>query len=289
MKKELRLFQVVLLLLLACMLFVSARPASAFFLGCDNSSPANLFGIDPSGGTAAFIGALPESMTECEYDTVNGRFYAQASDGSFTLYRIDPATGASLGSVSTGAALNGMEFVGNTLYAAAIACSNCPSDLVTVNPATGALTTIGATGLGPITGLAYNSATGTMYGVTGGGAPASLVTVNLSTGAATIVGPTGLTRIGSIAFSGNGILYGGLTGSASASPNFLVSINTATGAATPLFDTGFSITGLALYSPPSLSVPTISEWGMILFMVCAGLGSLYYLKRQGGPDLKKSS
>ncbi len=27
------------------------------------------------------------------------------------------------------------------------------------------------------------------------------------------------------------------------------------------------------------SVPTINEWGMIIFMVLAGLGSLYYLVR----------
>jgi len=28
------------------------------------------------------------------------------------------------------------------------------------------------------------------------------------------------------------------------------------------------------------SVPTMTEWGMILFMLLAGLGSVYYLKRQ---------
>jgi hypothetical protein len=28
------------------------------------------------------------------------------------------------------------------------------------------------------------------------------------------------------------------------------------------------------------SVPTMTEWGMIIFMVLAGLGSVYYLRRQ---------
>ena len=31
---------------------------------------------------------------------------------------------------------------------------------------------------------------------------------------------------------------------------------------------------------PSVSVPTLSEWGMIIFLVCAGLGSVLYLRRQ---------
>ena len=29
-------------------------------------------------------------------------------------------------------------------------------------------------------------------------------------------------------------------------------------------------------------VPTLTEWGMIVFMLLAGLGSVYYLKRQNG-------
>jgi len=39
----------------------------------------------------------------------------------------------------------------------------------------------------------------------------------------------------------------------------------------------------ATTAPPvttSLPVPTMTEWGMIMFMVLAGLGSLYYLKKQ---------
>jgi len=29
------------------------------------------------------------------------------------------------------------------------------------------------------------------------------------------------------------------------------------------------------------AVPTVTEWGMIIFMVLAGLGAVYYLRRQG--------
>lgn len=30
-----------------------------------------------------------------------------------------------------------------------------------------------------------------------------------------------------------------------------------------------------------VGVPTINEWGMIIFMILAGLGAVYYLRRQG--------
>jgi len=33
-------------------------------------------------------------------------------------------------------------------------------------------------------------------------------------------------------------------------------------------------------SPPAVSVPTLSEWGMIIFIVLMGLGSIYYLRRR---------
>lgn len=31
---------------------------------------------------------------------------------------------------------------------------------------------------------------------------------------------------------------------------------------------------------PATAIPTMNEWGMIIFMVLAGLGSIYYLRRQ---------
>ncbi len=40
--------------------------------------------------------------------------------------------------------------------------------------------------------------------------------------------------------------------------------------------TGIDIT---LYDPTS--VPTMTEWGMIIFMALAGIGAIVYLRRQG--------
>ena len=34
----------------------------------------------------------------------------------------------------------------------------------------------------------------------------------------------------------------------------------------------------------TISIPTVTEWGMIIFMVLAGLGAVYYLRKQKGLD-----
>lgn len=50
-----------------------------------------------------------------------------------------------------------------------------------------------------------------------------------------------------------------------------------------LTDNMIAFLAAPVHLPPlnlSLSVPTLSQWGMILFMVLAGLGSVYYVKRQ---------
>jgi hypothetical protein len=63
---------------------------------------------------------------------------------------------------------------------------------------------------------------------------------------------------------------------------------TASGSASPLRIISGTNTGLsgpwgALYVTglnQSTSIPTMNEWGMIIFIVLAGLGSFYYLRRQ---------
>jgi hypothetical protein len=203
-------------------------------------------------GAGSPIGFMPPGLaTEIEHDNLTGSLYAEQTNGGMQLFTIDPTTGAPLGAVThVFGALNGMEYVGSTLYATFILSSNLPSFLVIVNTTTGTLTQIGPTGFGPISGLAYEIPTGTMYGVTAGGGPATLLTINLATGLATpiapVILPTGqvLDRVGSIEFGLNGVLYGGLTFNASVFPGHLFSIDTSTGAVTVIGDTGFSITGL---------------------------------------------
>jgi hypothetical protein len=78
---------------------------------------------------------------------------------------------------------------------------------------------------------------------------------------------------------GTPIIVGGTctgTGQGTCSPGYTCSgqvAATATGGGTNIATLSNPIT------PPPVVVPTMTEWGMIIFMVLAGLGSLYYLRR----------
>jgi len=216
-----------------------------------------LFAINPTGHSTTLIGSMTggDLATEIEYDFLSGKLYATEVDGDPWLHTIDPSTGVSLDEVDIDGYDNvpGLEFVGSTLYGA---MGTSPSHLVTINPVTGAVTDIGSTGIyEPLSGLAYDASTSTMYGVTAGGDYAHLVTIDVTTGWATEVGYIEVygyyvERVGSIEFGPDGKLYGGFTWNAY--PYWLdldyhlIEIDPATGEATDLFDTGFSITGLTL-------------------------------------------
>jgi hypothetical protein len=86
------------------------------------------------------------------------------------------------------------------------------SNLYTVNPDTGAATSIGSIGKA-ITGLAFDNADGgKLYGVTAGvylsGAERQLLRIDPATGASTVVGTLGANEIEDIAFTALGQLYG---------------------------------------------------------------------------------
>lgn len=120
---------------------------------------------------------------------------------------------------------------------------------------------IGATGVGPISGLAYDVVGQVMYGIAGGGGPANLYTIDLSTGLATVVGNTGL-NAGSLQFGPDGNLYAGTTGMGGGN---IYRINPATGASTLVGSTGFdSVTGLTLAARLAAPAPAVSETGLVL-------------------------
>jgi hypothetical protein len=206
------------------------------------SGTGAFFRINTVTGAGTLIGTLPFGVTEIEWDPNARRAWAQLPDGDFQMSEFDILTAAAIGSpIDDGAAFNGLEYVGNTLYGTAITGANGPSDLRTLNPVTGASVSIGLTGQGPISGLAYGG--GVMYGVTGGSAAANLVRINLATGAATVIGPTG-PKLGGLQFGRDGVLYGG--GNQSEGGN-LYRVSTTTGAATLIGSTGFgSVNGLTL-------------------------------------------
>jgi hypothetical protein len=124
-----------------------------------------------------------------------------------------------------------------------------PSQLRILNPETGTSTLIGPTGIvNPIAGLAYDSTTMTMFGLTGGAdvGSSNLVTLDLTTGSAAVIGAVGFNG-GSLEFGPDGNLYAGSVGGT----GNLYRINKTTGAGTLVGATGFTnVTGLTLVASP---------------------------------------
>jgi hypothetical protein len=129
------------------------------------------------------------------------------------------------------------------LYAADGAVQNPNCHLFLLNPATGAmLRDIGPIGFA-VTGLAFDPATGVLYGVTGGGSPSpprkSLITIDPITGAGTLVGPeVNGGPIADITFTSDGTFYGWGEGS-----DDLYTINKSTGTATKVGESSFGTAG----------------------------------------------
>lgn len=126
-----------------------------------------------------------------------------------------------------------LELVGSVLYAGIVGeqggGGGNPSELATIDPVTGLVTSVGLTGIDrPLGGLAYD---GTLYAINAGGAsPASLFTVDLGTGAAALVGSTGVQLTG-LEFGVDGLLYALGRGS---NNDELFTLDPTTGAATLL-------------------------------------------------------
>jgi Repeat of unknown function (DUF6923) len=114
------------------------------------------------------------------------------------------------------------------------------SNLYTVNPNTGAATSVGSIGKA-ITGLAYDDTSATLYGVTAGvsldGTERQLLVINQTNGSSTVVGSLGTNEIEDIAFNGNGELYGW-----NESGDDLVRIDKATGAVTKVGESNLGVT-----------------------------------------------
>ena len=181
-----------------------------------STASGQLFVFDLVNGSATLVGNLPAAnVTEIVTNPVTGQSWLQYGNNLFKGQQFDISTGNAIGGTvanSPGETFNGMAFVGNTLYASGTTTTGgtAPSDLHILNPVTGTSTLIGTTGInGPVAGLAYNPANGTLYGIKGGTfSTNNLVTLNLTTGVATTLLSTNFIA-GSLAFGPDGQLYAG--------------------------------------------------------------------------------
>jgi hypothetical protein len=176
---------------------------------------------------AAFISQV------CAQETLYVATGSKGANG--VLYTVNPATAAftMVGPItaSTGAiGLTGLAFdpLNGVLYGVTgFESPDSPRTLVTINPATGAATIIGAVtgsfGSVGLTDLSFR-ADGTLFGIN----PSTLYTVNLGTAAATSIGSTGENPPGGgLAFNSLGALY-----SAGIATGTVDTLNTSTGART---------------------------------------------------------
>lgn len=113
-------------------------------------------------------------------------------------------------------------------------------ELIAIDKTTGANSAVGAFGF-DVTGLAYDSSTGTLYGAS---FDKQLLTIDISTGAGTVVGSLGSRIVLGLSFDSSGTLYG------INQDDDLITINTSTGASSIVGSVGFtSSIGSLAYDP----------------------------------------
>ncbi len=115
----------------------------------------DLYTINTTTGAATVVGALGfGGVMDIDFDN-SGNMYALSS----SLYKVNTSTGAgTLATTLSDTCLMGMAIgAGNTFYATDYCVANTP--LYKLNPVTGALTSVGDTGLGATMGGAFAPAT----------------------------------------------------------------------------------------------------------------------------------
>jgi hypothetical protein len=252
-------------------------PVTGDLLGSTGRSGGALIDIDPNTGAAALRAAHGEfgPITEIEFRD-DGTLIGATGGGSSVLVDIDPVTGVeTLRCSHLAGAINGLEFIGDTLFGAHITSAGSPSNLVIVGEPDGfgicPVTVLGLTGFGNLGGLAYDATSTTLFGCTasfpGGG---TLVTCDTVTGTCTSVGPTGFTECSALEFGPGGTLYGGI-GGVSVDGGDLIIIDPGTGAGTEVGPTGFSVvSGLGFLPGPCATPPTLCDTGGTLCTVSPG-------------------
>jgi hypothetical protein len=270
MRLQFRSWALLAATMLACAICVTApsRADTVVFDGTDSG----VFGrLDLNTGvftqTATLTGITPAGLAE-----VGSTLYTADYPGT-AFYRLNPISGAVTQISNIGLDGNNYADLGST--PTGVYAIDSSGNLYFVNPATGASSLIGPTGVAPTTDPttgfeAFSLSTGsaTLYY----GNLNELYSVNTSTGAATLLGSTGAAGIGIDALvTTNGALYAGEVTNTSLEGT-IYTLNSSTGAGTlgpvitPVADGNVPF-GLA----PIFAVPEPSTWAMMV-VGFAGLG-----------------
>ena len=267
------------------------------------NGPSTLYTINPATGAATLVG--PVGFERCSGMDFNssGTLFAtcERSNGSdiHVLIIINTSSGAGTEVGPTGVESLPGPFPGfdtasdisfrsdGTLFAYTF-----PGDgLVTINLATGAMTQLGFPS-GIPTGAGYGlsfSPGDTLFSAVSD----ILSTLNQVTSVATFVTnlfyTSPVTRTNAMDFQpGTGILFASVRGGFFGGSSFLATINTTTGVVTNI---GQSVDGLDAIAfqpltPTSTTIPTLSQWGMIIMSGLLGLIALYAIcrKNRDSPD-----
>lgn len=159
------------------------------------------------------------TTTQAQADVLYGGNGSGSVINPGALITVNQTNGAGtlIGDPITPGGLAGLTFDLGALYGSTVAGSGSASNLVVIDPNTGALvSTIGpitVVGGGPISigDLAANPMTGVLYGIRSntdlGGGGGFLYTINTATGVATFVGDTNAGAGGGLAFTPDGRLF----------------------------------------------------------------------------------
>lgn len=169
--------------------------------GSEYSPSRVLVTIDPQTAQATLIGGLGVGSSDISF-APDGTLYSWTTRGG-PLGSINLATGlqTQIGSGANGTQGNGLAFTpGGTLY---LAGPNNPGDLYTVDPVTGAITSVAALtdvplGFGPFNAMA-SDANGLLYAV--GRNSSDLVTIDANTGVITVMGTLSFGAADALAFT----------------------------------------------------------------------------------------
>ena len=182
------------------LLLASFAAQAGTFYGTD--SGGQLITISPTNAATVAIGPnSAKQLVGAAYNANTGTLYVRDFNN---LYTADQGTGALTLVGASGNGITALTF--NAGFSALYSVDQGNGGFYRVNPASGAATFVGLSGMSTPLGLSTNSAGVVYAGTIGGG----IYTVNLATGAATLVyadvtGGDGLTEI---AFDGSNQLYG---------------------------------------------------------------------------------